>query len=92
MACELFGFSQEDLLGVELNDLVTLKSQSPSTVTESYLDDSGDILEVSGKVVRISFTILYACSGAVPFLNSKQGEDRIEVYSPTTGSFYGNTL
>jgi hypothetical protein len=51
MASELFGFSQEELLGIELNDLVTLKSKSQETIAESHLEDTGEIIEVSGKVV-----------------------------------------
>ena len=53
MASELFGFSQEELLGTELNDLVTLKSRSQDPMAESHLEDTGEIIEVSGKVVSI---------------------------------------
>ncbi len=51
MACELFGFSNDDLIGLQLNDLITLKAKSPTTITESHLEDSGEIVEVCGKVV-----------------------------------------
>ena len=51
MACELFAFSREELLGLELTYLVTLKSKGSTTVSETHLDSSGDLIEVSGKVV-----------------------------------------
>ena len=51
MACELFGFANDDLIGLQLNDLITLKPKSPTTITESHLEDSGEIVEVCGKVV-----------------------------------------
>ena len=56
MASELFGFSQEELIGIELNDLVTLDSKPKETIAESHLEDNGEIIEVSGKVVRILIT------------------------------------
>ena len=51
MACELFEFSQEELLGVQLSDLLTAKSKAPSPMSESHLGADGEIIEVSGKVV-----------------------------------------
>ncbi len=53
MAHELFAFTDDELVGVHLNDLVTLKAKASSTVTESYLEDTGEIVEVSGKVVCV---------------------------------------
>ena len=51
MAGELFGFTNNDLIGLQLNDLITLKQKAPVTIGETHLEDSGDIVEVSGKVV-----------------------------------------
>ncbi|ELT87971.1 hypothetical protein CAPTEDRAFT_201682, partial [Capitella teleta] len=51
MACELFGFCREELLGLQLNDLVTLKSKGSTTVSETYLEDNGQLIEVSGRVM-----------------------------------------
>ena len=51
MACELFGFSKSDLVGIELRDLLTLKSRAPRTIAESTLDNMGEVCEVHGKVV-----------------------------------------
>lgn len=59
MACELFGFSREELIGVQLSDLVTLKSKGPTTINETHLEDSGDIVQVSGKVVSNKLYQLY---------------------------------
>ena len=51
MAGELFGFTNNDLIGLQLNDLITLKQKAAFTIGETHLEDSGDIVEVSGKVV-----------------------------------------
>ena len=51
MAGELFGFTNNDLVGLQLNDLITLKQKGPMTIGESHLEDSGEIVEVCGKVV-----------------------------------------
>ena len=51
MAGELFGFTNNDLVGLQLNDLITLKQKAPMTIGESHLEDSGEIVEVCGKVV-----------------------------------------
>ena len=51
MACELFEFSQEELLGIQLSDLLTSKSKAPNPMSESHLGTDGEIIEVSGKVV-----------------------------------------
>lgn len=58
MACELFAFSREELLGLQLSDLVTLKSKGSTTVTETHIGDGGELIEVSGKVVSISQVII----------------------------------
>ena len=52
MAGELFGFTNNDLIGLQLNDLITLKQKAPVTIGETHLEDSGDIVEVSGKSCR----------------------------------------
>ena len=51
MACELFGFEQEELLGIQLSDLLTLKAKCSQTVSETHLEDTGQFVEVSGKLV-----------------------------------------
>ena len=51
MACELFGFHKTELVGIELRELLTLKSKSPQTVAESTLDSAGEVCEMHGKVV-----------------------------------------
>ncbi len=59
MACELFGFGDNDLIGLHLNDLITMKSRSEITVGESHLGDDGEVVEVSGKVVSFKNTVYY---------------------------------
>ena len=51
MACELFGFSQSELIGVNLSDLLTLKPKQPEAIMESHLEDTGEIVEIHGQVV-----------------------------------------
>ena len=51
MACELFGFSCDELIGIQLSDLITLKAKGHSTILETHLEETGEIVEVSGKVV-----------------------------------------
>ena len=51
MACELFGFAQDELIGVQLNELVSLRPKTAETLAENHLQETGEIVEVSGKVV-----------------------------------------
>ena len=53
MACELFGFKDDELIGTQLHSLVSVKSKTPLTVGENYLEGTGEVLEVAGKVVSI---------------------------------------
>ena len=53
MACELFGFQREELIGNQLADLLSQKSDNPCTVAESHLEENGNIIETSGQVVSI---------------------------------------
>ena len=57
IACVLFGFELENLIGKNLKDLIKLKPKDQATIGESHLDEtSGEMVTISGKVVGI---ILY---------------------------------
>ena len=49
MACELF--AKKDLVGSRLDNFIKLKSNSVKSLAETYVATSGEIVQVSGKVV-----------------------------------------
>ncbi|XP_062573594.1 uncharacterized protein LOC134235480 isoform X2 [Saccostrea cucullata] len=52
MACELFGYETEELLGKKLKDLIKLKPKEQATIMECHFDEtSGNIVSLAGKVV-----------------------------------------
>ncbi|KAK3088561.1 hypothetical protein FSP39_020640 [Pinctada imbricata] len=52
MACELFGFESDELIGKELKQLIRLKPKDQSTILESHLEENtGEVINVSGRVV-----------------------------------------
>lgn len=51
MACELFGYDESELIGMNLKELLQLKSKEQLIAGESHLESTGEIFEVSGKVV-----------------------------------------
>jgi PAS domain-containing protein len=54
IACVLFGFELENLIGKNLKDLIKLKPKDQATIGESHLDEtSGEMVTISGKVVGI---------------------------------------
>ena len=52
MACELFGYDDIEIIGKLLKDLVKLKPKDQTTITESHLEPTGEMVETAGKVVR----------------------------------------
>jgi PAS domain S-box-containing protein len=53
MACELFGYEETELIGMMLKDLVRLKPREQATIMESHLEPSGQVVNLTGKVVRV---------------------------------------
>ncbi|KAK3579787.1 hypothetical protein CHS0354_022096 [Potamilus streckersoni] len=51
MACELFGYEEVELIGMELGKLIKLKPKKQATICETHLEPSGDLVEIAGKVV-----------------------------------------
>ncbi|XP_060589751.1 PAS domain-containing serine/threonine-protein kinase-like isoform X2 [Ruditapes philippinarum] len=51
MACELFGYEETELIGMMLKDLVRLKPREQATIMESHLEPSGQVVNLTGKVV-----------------------------------------
>jgi len=51
MACELFGCEEEELIGKLLKNFVKLKPKEKATILESHLEHSGEVVNISGKVV-----------------------------------------
>ncbi|XP_071112685.1 PAS domain-containing serine/threonine-protein kinase-like isoform X1 [Haliotis cracherodii] len=51
MACELFSYEQDELLGRRLRDLIHLKPRDQQTMVESHLELNGELIDISGKVV-----------------------------------------
>ncbi|XP_052234562.1 uncharacterized protein LOC127847053 isoform X3 [Dreissena polymorpha] len=52
MACELFAYEESELIGMKLKDLVRLKPRDQSTIMESHLEPTGDVVNICGKVVE----------------------------------------
>ena len=53
MACELFSYEEDELIGRLLKDMVKLKPKDQATILESHLESSGDVVNLAGKVVSI---------------------------------------
>ncbi|XP_046565459.1 PAS domain-containing serine/threonine-protein kinase-like [Haliotis rubra] len=53
MACELFSYEQDELLGRRLRDLIHLKPRDQQTMVESHLELNGELIDISGKVVDV---------------------------------------
>ncbi|KAL4217724.1 hypothetical protein ACF0H5_022464 [Mactra antiquata] len=51
MACELFGYEETELIGMMLKNLVKLKPREQGTIMESHLESTGEMVNLSGKVV-----------------------------------------
>lgn len=52
MACELFGFTDEDLVSKKLSKLLKVKKREQGALEELQLDsETGDIIKISGKIV-----------------------------------------
>ena len=51
MACELFGYEENQLVGRQLKGLLRLKSKEQEVITETHLEPSGQIVSLAGKVV-----------------------------------------
>ena len=51
MACELFAFDENELIGCQLTDLLSIKSRGIQSTSELHLRDNGEVIEVAGKVV-----------------------------------------
>ena len=52
MACELFGYESDDLIGRELKKLIKLKPKDQATILESHLEENtGEVIDISGRVV-----------------------------------------
>lgn len=51
MACELFGYEEEDLVGRSLSTLVRLKPKEQEVIAENHMEPSGQIVSLAGKVV-----------------------------------------
>ncbi|XP_029650584.1 uncharacterized protein LOC115223969 isoform X1 [Octopus sinensis] len=52
MACALFGYNRADMICRCLTDLVQLKRKDQQTIMESYLQPSGQVISIAGKVVE----------------------------------------
>nr|XP_006812502.1 PREDICTED: PAS domain-containing serine/threonine-protein kinase-like [Saccoglossus kowalevskii] len=53
MACELFGYKAEQLYGMKLSNLLSIPNQKKQeALMETYLEPSGEVVTVSGKVME----------------------------------------
>ncbi|XP_013389166.1 PAS domain-containing serine/threonine-protein kinase isoform X1 [Lingula anatina] len=50
MACELFAYNEDELIGARLTDLVRLKKKEQEALMETELEDDGKVVSVAGKV------------------------------------------
>ena len=67
VACELFGFGDDALVGVHLGDLLTLKADAAPPVADCHLAATGEIVEVTGRVVsRRLGDVVMRRAGAAP--------------------------
>ncbi|XP_071854888.1 PAS domain-containing serine/threonine-protein kinase-like isoform X2 [Apostichopus japonicus] len=54
MACELFGLTSEELTGMKMTNLLSIKDREmPDVLQEHHLDTSGRVVIVSGKVFEV---------------------------------------
>ena len=53
MACELFGYQEDELIGKMLKDRVRLKPKDQATILESHLESTGEVVNLAGKVVSM---------------------------------------
>ena len=52
MACELFGYTDEELIGKRLAKLINIKHKNQGALEELDVDpETGDIIQISGKIV-----------------------------------------
>lgn len=52
MACELFGYADEDLISRKLSDLLSIKKREQGALEELELDpETGEIVKISGRIV-----------------------------------------
>lgn len=57
MACELFGYADEDLLNEKLSKLVRVKRKEQESLEELDIDPAtGNILKISGRIVSPHIT------------------------------------
>nr|KAG5710810.1 hypothetical protein BaRGS_026961 [Batillaria attramentaria] len=52
MACELFGYEEDTLVGKPLKELLRLKPKEQEVIAETHLEPSGQIVSLAGKVVE----------------------------------------
>lgn len=54
MACELFGHTDEHLIGRKLSELLKVKKRNQDALEELELDpDTGNMVKISGKIVSL---------------------------------------
>jgi len=53
VACQLFGLDHTPLIGSNLHDFLKFKNEDHESLPESHLEPTGEILQISGKVVNI---------------------------------------
>ena len=54
MACELFGYTSEELVGMKMSTLLSINDRNqPEAIVEQHIETSGEVVMVSGKVVGI---------------------------------------
>ena len=52
MACELFGYTDDDLIGKKLGQLLRIKKREQGALEELEIDpQTGDIVKISGRIV-----------------------------------------
>lgn len=56
MACELFGYYKHELIGTLLSDHFKHKRKHEALM-ENHLESTGEVVMVSGKVVRLSLVV-----------------------------------
>ena len=56
MACELFCYSTNELVGMKMSSLLSVNDRKqPEALCEQHLEDNGEVVMVSGKVVSIIY-------------------------------------
>ncbi len=52
MACELFGYPSEELVGMKMSSLLSIHDRNqPEAIMEQHVEANGELVMVSGKVV-----------------------------------------